>query len=328
LHDGKGAPAPAAHSTVVLPAEGPPVGDEEVGKMMITIPTAVRGCLSFAGYAVNTVFWCIPLFITVVAKAIIPVESWVDRCSRVLHGIAENWIWGNNLNQQLVGNTCWEVRGINSLKRSDWYLVLCNHQSWVDILVLQRVFYRRIPFLKFFIKKGLMWFPLLGQAWWAMDFPFVKRYSRRTLERKPHLRGRDLETTRKACAKFKKMPMAIMNFVEGTRFTTEKFHRQQSPYSHLLRPRAGGLALVLSSMGEQIQHILDVTIVYPEGRRSFWDLMCGKIRNIKVEVRSLPVGPELRGNYAGDVAFRDSLQQWLNNLWAEKDRRIEQMAIS
>lgn len=263
--------------------------------MVYALLGAVRGSLSLILYILNTVFWCILLYVLAAAKAAVPLKSWRLRCSRMLNAIAENWIWVNNQNQRLMaGNTRWEVQGIETLERSEWYLVLANHQSWVDILVLQRIFHRKIPFLKFFIKKELLWFPFLGQAWWAMDFPFVKRYTKSYLQKKPHLKGKDLEITRKACRKFKKMPVSIMNFVEGTRFTNEKHRRQQSPYSHLLQPKAGGIAFVLGSMGEQIHRVLDVTIVYPDGVTSFWALLCGKIREIKVHVRSLPVSPEIQ----------------------------------
>jgi 1-acyl-sn-glycerol-3-phosphate acyltransferase len=278
---------------------------------------------------INTIFWCTPLFILVIAKAIVPVEWWRRRCSRLLNAIAENWIWVNNQNQKLiVRNPQLEVQGIEALKRSEWYLVLANHQSWVDILVLQRIFHKQIPFLKFFIKKELFWFPLLGQAWWAMDFPFVKRYTKSYLRKKPHLKGKDLEITRKACRKFKKIPVSIMNFVEGTRFTNEKHGRQQSPYPHLLKPKAGGIAFVLGSLGEQISRVLDVTIVYPDGITGFWAFLCGKISKIKVQVRSLPVSPELFGDYINDGHFRADLQRWLNGLWAEKNRYIEKMMAS
>jgi 1-acyl-sn-glycerol-3-phosphate acyltransferase len=295
--------------------------------MSYILSGAVRGSLSLIFYGLNTLFWCVPLFALVAAKAAFPLESWRQRCSRTLNAIAENWIWVNNQNQKLVGNTHWDVTGIDKLDRSGWYLVLANHQSWVDILVLQRVFHRKIPFLKFFIKKELLWFPILGQAWWAMDFPFVKRYSKSNLQKKPHLKGKDLEITRKACQKFKKMPISIMNFVEGTRFTYEKHRNQQSPYVHLLRPKAGGIGFVLGSMGEQINRLLDVTIVYPDGGSNFWALLCGKIRKIKVRVRSLPVSPELLGDYANDVRFRSGLQDWLNSIWEEKSRYIEEMMI-
>ena len=293
--------------------------------MYRAFPGAVRGSISLILYILNTVFWCIPLFVLVVAKAAVPKESWTRRCSRMLNAIAENWIWVNNQNQKLIGNTRWDVQGMEILERSEWYLVLANHQSWVDIVVLQRIFHRKIPFLKFFIKKELMWLPILGQAWWAMDFPFVKRYTKSYLQKKPHLKGKDLEITRNACQKFKKIPVSIMNFVEGTRFTIEKHRRQQSPYAHLLRPKAGGIAFVLDSMGKQIREVLDVTIVYPDGVSSFWAFLCGKIRKIRVRVRSLPVSPELLGDYANDGRFRSGLQVWLNDIWAEKNRHIEEM---
>jgi len=119
-----------------------------------------------------------------------------------------------------------------------------------------------------------------------------------------------------------------MNFVEGTRFTNEKHRSQQSPYAHLLKPRAGGIAFVLGSMGEQIHRVLDVTIVYPDGVASFWALLCGNIRKIKVRVRSLPVSPELLGDYVNNQPFRLGLQRWLNNIWAEKNRYIEEMMTS
>jgi 1-acyl-sn-glycerol-3-phosphate acyltransferase len=268
------------------------------------------------------------LFVLAAAKAAVPLRSWMRRCSRMLNAIAENWIWVNNQNQTLISKTRWDIQGIEALDRSEWYLVLANHQSWVDVLVLQRIFHQKIPFLKFFIKKELLWLPILGQAWWAMDFPFVKRYTKNFLQKKPHLIGKDLEITRKACQKFKTMPISIMNFVEGTRFTYEKHRRQQSPYAHLLKPKAGGIAFVLDSMGKQIHRVLDVTIVYPEGVSSFWALLCGKIRQIKVRVRSLPVSPELFGDYANDGQFRLAMQQWLNNLWEEKNRYIEEMKAS
>jgi len=296
--------------------------------MFHIFPGVARGSMSLVLFILNTVFWCIPLFVMVAVKAAALPESWKRRCSQMLNAIAENWIWVNNQNQKLLGNTRWDVQGMETLNRSEWYLVLANHQSWVDIAVLQRIFHRKIPFLKFFIKKELVWLPILGQAWWAMDFPFVKRYTKSYLQKNPHLEGKDLEITRKACNNFKKMPISIMNFVEGTRFTNEKHRRQQSPYAHLLKPKAGGIALVLGSMGEQIHRVLDVTIVYPDGITNFWALLCGKIRKIKVRVRSLPVSAELLGDYTGDGHFRAGLQRWLNNIWAEKNRYIEEMMDS
>jgi 1-acyl-sn-glycerol-3-phosphate acyltransferase len=289
------------------------------------LPAPLRGILSFLIYIINTLFWCALLFPVAIVKFIIPVASWRRHCNRALTYIADHWILVNNINQRIFSHTNWDVRGVDSLERNSWYMVVANHQSWVDILVLQNIFYRRIPFLKFFLKKELIWFPILGQAWWALDFPFMKRYSRAHLKRYPHHRGKDLEITRKACRKFKTMPVSIMNFVEGTRFSTEKHKQQRSPYQYLLRSKAGGIAFVLGAMGDQMHRLLDVTIVYPKGPVNFWQYLCGNVKEIKVQVRSLPIGRKLTGDYFYDKEYHREFQAWLNNLWQEKDYRINAM---
>ncbi len=293
--------------------------------MLRLLPAPMRGCVSILGYILNSLFW-VPLLICIaLLRALIPIKPWQRWCARIANGIAEAWIGVNNFNQKLTAGTRIEAHGLDRLKRSDWYLVLSNHQSWVDILVLQRIFNRRIPLLKFFIKKELFWFPIMGQAWWALDFPFIKRYSKSLIKRKPHLKGKDIEITRKACQKFKTLPVSVMNFVEGTRFTKAKHRRQQSPYTHLLQSKAGGIAFVLGALGKQIHHVLDVTIVYPQGHSSFWSFLCGKTKEIKVSVDTLPVNGDLIGDYVGDRMFRQNFQTWLNRLWTKKDQRIDRM---
>jgi 1-acyl-sn-glycerol-3-phosphate acyltransferase len=153
----------------------------------------------------------------------------------------------------------------------------------------------------------------------------MKRYTKKFLEKNPNLKGKDIEITRKACQKFKTVPVSVMNFVEGTRFTPQKHSRQKSPYTHLLKTKAGGIAFVLAAMGEHLNTILDVTIAYPGKPGSFWDFLCGKIREVRVEVRPMPIETPPMGNYILDDAFRTRFQNWLNRLWKEKDERIDAM---
>lgn len=287
-----------------------------------------RGVISLLLYVINTVFWVVQLFAIAFLKLVIPLRGWRKICDILLTGIANNWIAVNNFNQWCTSRIRWDVTGLEGLKRNEWYMVLSNHQSWVDILVLQRVFHRKIPFLKFFIKKELIWVPLLGLAWWALDFPFMKRYSQAFLEKHPQLRGKDLETTRRACEKFKSIPVSVMNFVEGTRFSRMKHRKQKSPHSNLLRPKAGGIAFVFQSMGEQLHSIVDVTIAYPQGAKSFWQFLCGRVGEIKVSVKSYPLSRELLGDYFNDSEYRERFQKWVNALWEEKDRQIERMLHS
>ncbi len=283
----------------------------------------LRGCFAFGYIILNTVFWASLLFPTAFIKLIIPLKPWRRLCTAVLDRIALSWIACNNFALDHFLNIEWDIRGFEDLNPRAWYLVICNHQTWVDIPVLQRVLHRRIPFLKFFLKKELIKVPILGLAWWALDFPFMKRYSREFIEQNPQLKGKDLEITKKACEKFSELPVAVMNFVEGTRFTPAKHAREESPFRHLLNPKAGGVSFVLAAMGDQLTEILDLTITYPGCEdNSFWAFMCGRIRKISVRLEHIPISEAMIGDYANDEKFRAGFQQWLNSVWQHKDDLI------
>jgi 1-acyl-sn-glycerol-3-phosphate acyltransferase len=241
--------------------------------------------------------------------------------------VAESWIGVNSLLFSLFTRIRWQVEGLDGLRRDGNYLVLCNHQSWVDIAVLQKVFNRRIPFLRFFLKQQLIWIPLLGPAWWALDFPFMKRYSPQTLLRHPELQGKDRESTRRACEKFRHMPVSVMNFAEGTRFTQAKHDAQSSPFRFLLRPKAGGVAFVLDAMGDALHAVVDVTIAYPQGPCTMMDLIAGRIHDIRVHVRERPIDPGLVGSYDEDPAFRGRVKAWMRVLWSDKDAQLASMQL-
>lgn len=285
----------------------------------------LRGILSLLLITADTFMVTVPFYAVAFLKWIVPVDTWRLTCSWLLHRIADVWIYFLNLPQELSRKTKWVVRGMESLDATRSCLLMVNHQTWIDIMVLVKVFYRKAPDFKFFVKRELLWLPIIGQAFWAVDFPIMKRRSPEELRARPELRGEDLEITRKACEKFKAMPVSVFNFVEGTRFRWEKHRRQHSPFRHLLRPKAGGTALVLAAMGEKVQNILNVTIVYPKGARSFWDYLCGKVEEIRVHVEQIPVTRDLIGDYHADRAYRRHFQHWINRLWYEKDRRIDEM---
>ncbi len=197
--------------------------------MLSFLPSPLKGALSFMIYLINTILLTIPLILVSLLKFILPFQPVVVILDRILMGIAGLWIYINSVTTDLFCKIDWDIRGLDKLNPKQWYLVLSNHQSWVDILVLQKTLRKKIPMLKFFLKKELIWVPFLGLAWWALDFPFMKRYSKEFLAQNPHLKGKDLESTRKACRKFKHTPVSIMNFVEGTRYTPEKQQNQHFP---------------------------------------------------------------------------------------------------
>jgi 1-acyl-sn-glycerol-3-phosphate acyltransferase len=291
---------------------------------MSGLPGHLRGVIVFAGFTINTLFWIVPIFALAVVKLLVPVAAVRTRITRILMAIGENWVSVNTSLLKAAASIDWRIEGAEKLRRDEWYLVIVNHQTWVDILVLQSVFNRRIPFLKFFIKQQLIWFPVLGFAWWAMDMPFMKRYPAAYLVRNPHMKGKDFETTRKACEKFRSTPTSVLNFVEGTRFSIEKRDRHKDPYRHLLRPRGGGFAVAMSSMGEMFGAIVDVTLVYPDGPAKFWDMCCGRHVEVLALVREYPVASWLtQGDYENDRDFRRRVQAWLGEIWQAKDELIQ-----
>ncbi len=303
--------------------------------MFNKISQIVRGTLVLLLMGFSTIVLTSTIVVLAIGKFLAPTGAVRNFVRKFLAGIAELWISINNLLLSLFGKTRWDVEIPRELDRKGCYLVNSNHQSWVDILVLQRCFNRRLPFLRFFLKSQLIRVPFLGTAWWALDFPFMKRASRAQLARQPGLKGRDLENARKACEKFRDIPVAMMNFPEGTRFSAEKRGAGNSPYRNLLVPRIGGVGQVLFALSEQLDGLIDVTIVYPrrtgqaEAAPTFWQLLSGQLPDIVVRAEKREIPAELLGrNFRKDREFRRDLESWISALWLEKDRQISSIKQS
>ncbi|MCE0493665.1 acyltransferase [Vibrio salinus] len=262
------------------------------------------------------------LFICLCAlfKALIPIAFSQDYATRAANYFM--WVWATvNLGILTLSNRVkWDIRGGETLQRQGWYLMISNHISWTDIVVLCCVFKNKIPMPKFFLKQQLLYVPFVGMGCWALDMPFMRRYSREYLLRHPEKRGQDLETTRRSCAKFKTHPTTVVNYVEGTRFTPEKRKKGKSPYQHLLSPKSGGIAYTLAAMGEQFDNVLDVTLAYPDNQENpFKDLLMGRMKRIVVNIRELPVDEQVTGDYFNDKPYKRQFQKWLGDVWREKD---------
>ena len=292
------------------------------------LPYWLRGTLASLLVIANTFFWFPFLLFGTFFKIVIPIRFIQKLMTQLLITIANAWVSGNSFVLSLTQRINWVITGTDNLKKNDWYFVNSNHQSWTDIPIVQKVMNGKTPMLKFFLKQELIWVPVLGVCWWALDFPFMKRYSQQYLKKRPEMKGKDLETTRKACAKFKTTPVAVLNFLEGTRFTNKKHDKQQSPYTNLLKPKYGGAAFVLGSMGEKMHTMLDITIYYPDDTPGFWDLLCGKVKNIVVDVRKVNIPIALRGkDYSQDKVFKMEFQHWMETVWQEKDELLGQLKV-
>lgn len=285
------------------------------------VVSSIKGCIGSLIIAANTLILTCVMIPFALAKLALPSGGLPRRLTdRVLNALADTWVRINGLWIALLQKIRWDVEGTDTLRKRGWYLVSSNHQSWVDILVLQKIFQDRIPFLKFFLKQELIYVPVIGLAWWALDFPFMHRG-------KGAKSGRgDLAATRKACERFKTLPTSVMNFLEGTRLTAAKHSAQRSPYKNLLKPKIGGLSIALATMGEQFDSMLDVTILYPHGVPTFWDILSGEVHEVRVRVREIAIPRDLiDGDYERDAAFRARVQAWVHAMWQEKDQLLEEL---
>lgn len=154
---------------------------------------------------------------------------------------------------------------------------------------------------------------------------FLRRYSRQELLRNPSLRGKDLENAARACEKLKHIPVSMMTFPEGTRFSEAKREQQNSPYQYLLKPKYGGVGQVLYSFDDALDALIDVTITYPNGTPGVWQYLSGQVKKISMRVQLRPIGDELRGqNFRESAIAKSELKAWLNGIWDEKEEYISQ----
>lgn len=287
----------------------------------------LHGILALFLLTCSTTVFFIPILVMGLLK-LMPILSLKVACTKIVDKLVSSWCQFNSAYINLTQNINWQISGLENIVLNDWYLLIANHQSWLDIVVLQYLFTKKIPMFKFFIKDQLKWVPLLGFSWWAMGCPFMKRYSKEYLVKYPHKKGKDMEVTRKAITLLQHSPATIMNFIEGTRFTASKKAMQQSPYQHLLKPKAGGLSFVISAMGKKIDSLLDVTIVYANEEHSLWDFLCHKVEGIKVHIRQIPIPPAFSNEKLfNDLQTQNEFRQWLNQQWDEKDALINRLKL-
>ncbi|HIB45164.1 MAG TPA: acyltransferase [Candidatus Lambdaproteobacteria bacterium] len=296
--------------------------------MILLLKNLIRISIFVFLIFLNTSFHGTLVSLCAPVKLVIPIQAWRKLWGRISYWIAGGFIITNNFLLKTFFQIDWDIEGLDNLSPDGTYLVISNHLSLLDIPVAQGMFYRQIPFLRFFIKQELVWVPFLGQALWALEYPTMKRYSKETLIKKPELRGKDLETAQRSCEKLLGRPVTILNYPEGTRFTHAKKAKTKSSFNHLLKPRAGGIHTVLSSLGDQLTAILNVTLVYPgHSSPNLADLMQGRVPRIVVRIEALKLGKgvvpsleEIRGK-GGSLAVRKCLFE----LWKEKDSLISKI---
>ncbi|SJN26734.1 acetyltransferase [Psychrobacter sp. JB385] len=253
------------------------------------------------------------------------------RADKALIEITKYWINSNNaVIDHALPHKDWRINLPEDLSEDKQYLLVSNHQSWVDTSIVQYISQDTLPLTRFFTKFNLIYIPVIGQAFYFLDFPMIKRFSPKAMAKNSELKNKNLIEAKRACRQLKNKPFALLNYLEGTRFTSEKHDKQESPYQHLLKPRAGGLSLAINALGDQLDSILDITIVYPDGIPDYDDLWKGNIRRLGVDVTRLKVPDELfaaimEGGYDRDEATKNMMFDWLEEIWQQKDARITKM---
>ena len=295
--------------------------------MIRTLLIPFRVLINSTWAALTTAIVGLMVILVGIFKLLLPIPPLTRFFSHLANSVFRIWGYCMSVTFQLTQRMTWHIEGDLNIHKKGWYLIMANHMSWVDILVLMHLTRRNVPMPRFFLKYQLLWVPIVGMGCWTLDMPFMRRYSKEKLQKKPHLKGKDIETTARSCAKFKHIPTTVVNFCEGTRFTPEKHAKKSSPYQHLLTPKAGGTAFALQIMGDQFEAILDITIVYPgnDDRPVVWHLLSGQLRDVYVDIKTRPITPELIGDYQNDPEFKASFQTWLNERWQEKDATISRL---
>ncbi|MFC3121238.1 acyltransferase [Agaribacter flavus] len=272
----------------------------------------------------NMSFWGILVIILGFFKLLLPIKSLQPTILSVMHYFYMSFSVISVALIKIFNKPELNITIDRALSENKWYLIIANHISYLDIILLINFCNKRIPPPKFFLKKELIWLPIVGLAAWAMDMPFMQRYSKKFLAQHPHLKGKDIETTRRSCQKYINQPTTVINFVEGTRFTSKKQISSGSSYTHLLRPKAGGIAFTLASMGELFSEVLDITLAYPNTKHPMMDMLGGRMNKIVIDVKTIPVHNKIIGDYFENETFKKNFQLWLNERWQEKDQRIRQ----
>ncbi|OXL25406.1 acyltransferase [Psychrobacter sp. DAB_AL32B] len=275
----------------------------------------------------NSIAAGIPIWLMGATKAITGSQI----ADKTVIGVTNYWINSNNaVIDNILPDKDWRISLPDDVHTHGKYLLLSNHQSWVDTSIVQYISEKRLPLTRFFTKFELIYIPVIGQAFYFLDFPMMRRHSKEAIAKNPALQGKDIEEAKRACALLKNKPFTLLNYLEGTRFTPTKRDKQHSPYKNLLKPRAGGLSLAINALGDDIDGILDMTIVYPDGVPTYGDLWKGNIKRLGVDVRHIKMPNALfaaiqDGGYENDETVKAKMFDWVEQIWQQKDQRITEM---
>ena len=289
------------------------------------IKSSIIGLITFILIILELIVGFGTLAIVNIPRAFIPLKSFKIFLARFSNQIGDITVYGLKLIMLLMHGNRIQIINETEYDLDKWYMAMSNHQSWADIFVLLVTANKRIPLLKFFMKKELWWIPFVFLANKTLNMPFVNRHSKKAIAKNPSLRTKDYENTLKSCKRFLRAPSTIFSYAEGTRFTEEKHRNQNSEYINLLQPKIGGMATALSAM-PNIDTLIDFSLVYKTKKRDAWSFLNGEMSDVKVYIKSYKIPDNLKGrNYSNDEAYREEFKKWVEKIWFEKDKKISEL---
>jgi lysocardiolipin and lysophospholipid acyltransferase/lysophosphatidic acid acyltransferase/lysophosphatidylinositol acyltransferase len=195
-------------------------------------------------------------------------------------------------------------------------LLIANHQQMPDIPAIMKFCKTkaRLGDMKYFVKKQLKWVPGMGWGMQFLDCLFIDRDW-----------ASDREQIRKTFARLVdgNVPVHLVSFVEGTRFTTAKLEAAQAYATenglpvprHTLVPRSKGFSASVEGLRSHVTAVYDLTIAYEQGVPTLWQYLKGLVQRIHVHVRRFPI--EELPKSAVD------LREWLLSRWDEKNELLD-----
>lgn len=292
--------------------------------MLAFLPMPLLFIINIILIPANSIIIAIPIMLLGIVRFILPFNAiiiFIEKCNYYLYKL---WVFNNRLIIALTNNIKWHIEGDEILATKKSCIVISNHLSWVDILFIGMIYHGKIPITKFFMKHSLIYIPFVGLACYALGMPFLRRYSREQLLKNPALRKTDLDTTRKACQRLTTSPTALINFLEGTRYSEEKAQLAKSPYKHLMPPKAASFALALGQIADKIDYIYNTTLFYPDNQhKAFIDLLKGRMHNVYVNIEIIKSSENLSGDYLTDKEYKHRMTMMARDLWDKKDSLLD-----
>lgn len=257
-------------------------------------------------YAFGLVIWVVTSLLTLgVACFLMSLVFWVYP-SQLTHSFMWYWYiqWTNML--------AWWVRRLlpqletkhqDLIPQNTPYIIVANHYSWLDILVLYATVFNARQAFVFVMKRSLIKLPMIGIICWGLGHPLLYRGG---------ARRKNLALLKAAAKKMVTYRHGMMIFPEGTRYT--KVDKKPKSYQKLLTPRTVGFEVLMKELGPTVP-VLDVTLVYSDHEHSIMDFLAGKFGHVSVV------------SQLHHVESRDA-ESWLLEQWVKKDQLIQSVLSS